>query len=131
MVLVQHGADVNATGLYCRTPLHLASQEGNPETVKLLLESGADVNVACSMLQAAITHKADSPLHVAAWYNHLEAAKLLVQHWADVNAKDNSSYTPLHCAASNGHVEFIRFLIQSGARVNTKGMYGMCWPKVA
>ena len=42
--LLRHGADVNATGLWGRTPLLFASESGYLEVVRWLLEYGADVN---------------------------------------------------------------------------------------
>ena len=40
--LITAGADVNAPGLYGRTPLHLAARRGMASTVRLLLSHGAD-----------------------------------------------------------------------------------------
>ncbi|KAH9955976.1 ankyrin repeat-containing domain protein [Lactifluus volemus] len=44
-LLLDHGADVNATKQDHRRSLHLASSSGYPEIVKLLLERGADIHV--------------------------------------------------------------------------------------
>lgn len=43
-LLLEHGANVNATSADKRTPLHLAADSGDEETIKILLENGADVN---------------------------------------------------------------------------------------
>jgi ankyrin repeat protein len=44
LLLIQHGADVNAMGKDNKTALHLASAEGCAEIVRLLIQRGADVN---------------------------------------------------------------------------------------
>ena len=46
-VLIEAGADVNATAAGGYTPLHLAASSGNREMVSLLLEAGANRAVPC------------------------------------------------------------------------------------
>ena len=61
-VLIEAGADVNAVEsrrIGGRSPLHLASEWGNPEAVPILLEAGARPNVLNSPMQ-------ESPLFLAA-----------------------------------------------------------------
>ena len=58
-ILLYYGASVdavNSAGLY---PLHLASLNGNPAIVSLLVESGADIN------QRTGDRNWDTPLHLA------------------------------------------------------------------
>jgi ankyrin repeat protein len=75
------------------TPIHEAGyRNGRPKIAKLLIESGANVNVRNDI--------GWSPLHVAAHYLNLEIAELLLKAGADPNAQrigyDNA--TPLHYA---------------------------------
>ena len=44
ILLVHHGADVNARNAYRVTPLHMAVRDRSVEGVKILLENGADAN---------------------------------------------------------------------------------------
>ena len=44
-LLIQNGADVNATAIYKMTALHLAAFYGHPKIVKILLENGARKDV--------------------------------------------------------------------------------------
>jgi ankyrin len=43
--LLQYGASANAESLQGVTPLHLASQEGRPDMVALLISKQANVNL--------------------------------------------------------------------------------------
>ncbi|KAF8251641.1 hypothetical protein K440DRAFT_538883, partial [Wilcoxina mikolae CBS 423.85] len=53
-LLLQHGADVNATGGFYHTALQGAAQEDSHRIVELLLEKGADVDVKGGRYGSAI-----------------------------------------------------------------------------
>ena len=72
--------------------------EGHIETVKLLLEHGAQVNIEYN--------NCGSPLHMAIFVgSHTDAVKLLLDHGADVNIQDDDGLSPLHIASFNGGTE--------------------------
>lgn len=48
--LLQYGASANAESLQGVTPLHLASQEGRPDMVALLISKQANVNLGNKVL---------------------------------------------------------------------------------
>ena len=52
-LLIEAGADVNATAAGGYTPLHIAASNGNREMVILLLESGADRTARCDQDKTA------------------------------------------------------------------------------
>ena len=120
--LLKIGADVNKpkhilhadTDLaYNKSPLHAAAEQGYTETVKVLLEYGANVN---AVLLDEVLHI--TPLHEAAKFGHLEIIKLLLENGAIVNA-NLQGYTPLFYAAIHGtSLEVIEYLLKSGANPN-------------
>jgi uncharacterized protein len=69
-VLLDAGADVNATAAGGYSPLHQAAAAGKSEVVRLLLKQGAKKDLTCD--------KGKLPLDYARERNHLDAAALLV-----------------------------------------------------
>ena len=103
-VHIQEGTDVNQMGTYAieGSALHVAVRSGQPEIARLLLESGAEVDIR--------DHNDFTPLHNAAWNGNLEMVKLLLAAGANITARDYSGFTPLACANRNNHVEVIEFI---------------------
>ena len=106
--LLGHGADVNAPGMWGRTPLLFASVKGHLEVVRCLLEHGADVN-------AKDQDDDTTSLHLAAQNGKTEVLRTLLKHNADINARDNEGYTALHVASNNGRVDVVQCLLNHGA----------------
>ena len=92
MLLLQHGAK-NELEKKSFTPLHLASQDGETEIAKLLLDHGADVNCKSEYEW--------TPLHVASFRGDNEIVDLLIQNGAQVNSKNKAKSTPLHEAVQH------------------------------
>ena len=103
--------DANAKDGREMTLLQHAAAVGSTESVKLLLESGADVNAQNPLGSSALTLAADQP----------EKVKLLVAKGANVNAATKIGRTPLilasHCAGCSSTV---KLLIDKGANVKAK-----------
>ena len=89
-----------------------ASESGNVDHVRLLLELGANVNVTGNFDY--------EPLHYAAQDGHIEVTKVLLQNGADINAYNSNSKTPLYLAVEKEQLEIIKLLLQNGADVNSK-----------
>ena len=91
------------------TPLLFAARQGDPETGKLLLAAGANVNDAAANSASALVvaaHSGNGPL-----------AMLLLEKGADPNAA-GAGYTPLHAAVLRGNVELVKALLAKGADAN-------------
>lgn len=71
------------------TPLGTAISKGDVETVKRLIEYGADVNERCNGM---------TPLMMAARYNKVEIINLLLENGADLKTKDKKGFTALKYA---------------------------------
>lgn len=74
------------------TPLHRAAYSNQMEAVKILLSSGARVDVA--------TVDGWQPLHCACYWNNVNIASILLQNGANINAQTQGGQTPLHLASS-------------------------------
>jgi ankyrin repeat protein len=85
---------------------------GNVDTIKPLLEKGADVN--------AKDNDGWTPLQFAAKRGSLEIVRLLLENGADAKAKSNDGGTALMSAAKRGYMEIAELLVAKGADVNAK-----------
>jgi ankyrin repeat protein len=88
-----------------------ASLTGKPDAVKLLIETGADVN-------AVEPYKGQTALMWAASEGNAAALDVLLTHGADVKAKSKSGFTPLLFAVRNDRREAAETLLNHSANVN-------------
>ena len=90
------------------TGLHYASRSGHPDTIRVLLENGADPNAATP------TGKV-TPLHRAAYMGHTDCVELLLERGADPGLTDSDGMTALHKAAERNKTECFRALRNSAS----------------
>ena len=97
--------------------LHSASQWGNPEIVKILLDAGMKQHID-TFDELSLT-----PLMWAALNNHISVVKLLLSYGANVNVFDEPKIgnTAVREAARNGTIEIIKALLDAGADPRIKG----------
>ena len=105
------------------SPLMMCAYCGFTELAQVLLENGAEVDLA-------VPEGGETALHMASVTGKLEVAKLLVEAGADVNRVTNSDRvtsmfrdrlwgeTPLHLAAKSGRAAMIEYLLKAGADKN-------------
>jgi len=100
--------DVNVSGDYLRTPLHIASRNGKFKVVQVLLAYHADINVSDS--------DGRTPLHFASWNTHTTVTRVLLEHGAEVNSQSRLDETPLRLLSEgDGNVELAQLLLERGA----------------
>ena len=130
------------------TPLIYASKHGHEDLVKLLLNMGADPNLAnqrgCTPLHFAVGNfgtvkfvvgtvklllearadpdKADengnTPLNCGTMFSRTESVKLLLEAGGEPKTANKKGETPLYWAAVHGHKGLVKFLIDRGAKLN-------------
>ena len=113
--MIDNGADINeeSNAYTDETALHLAFRNSHFETVKYLVENGADVNKTDGY--------GNTVLMDASRNGNFEIVEYLLENGADVNAKDEGS--PLILASAKGHLEIVKCLAENGADVNFKDYY--------
>jgi ankyrin repeat protein len=135
LLLLELGADPNATDLTGATALVTAAQEdADPRIVEHLLAAGARVDFLSALslkrYDLAEAMLRDNPfrlgsdgadtiaLHVAVSRRNADAVRWLLDHKVDVNAKRvmwDCNHTALHMTAADGNVEIARMLLDAGA----------------
>lgn len=101
-LLLETGADVNATNRFAHTPLHNAAREGRLELVNLLLAKGAEVNG---------TGKQDgSPLHWAIRERRTLVIKALLSAGAATGNINREGQNAAQVAEIHGTPEILAML---------------------
>jgi uncharacterized protein len=116
--LLDAGSGVDFKGKYDRTALVYAVKNSGYDIVKILIDSGADIN--------AHGEFGTTPLMMAATdAKTVGVLNLLIDSGANVNAQDSIGNTPLSFAAGwQSEPEYIELLLKSGAQVNARNAYG-------
>jgi len=96
-LLIQSGANLDATTQNGFTPLHWASGRDAVDTVKLLLISGADPDAGAA--------NGITPLHWAGGKGATNVIKLLITAGAVTDRKTDAGLSPLHWAIEKGQAE--------------------------
>lgn len=101
--LLDDGVNVNRRGSWYGTALYVACYIGNSDMVKLLLDVGADPNLAVHSLILRL---------------ELEVDFLWAGLWRKSLAKEGMKNTPLQAASYCGHLKIVEMLLDQGADVN-------------
>ena len=103
--LIDLKVDINATGGNGQTALTLACMANSATTAKILLEAGANPDIADSIKRNALVY--------AAGAGNTELMRLLIQHGAKLRSKGNFGYLALYQATISGHLEAMKFLLEA------------------
>jgi len=129
-MLIEWGADINQPDEAGATALLLATSRSDSETIRYLLQHGADPNRGYSRN----INFGNTPLHVAAEADNLPVVTLLVEHGVDVNSRNGDNATALMPAVMLGHLEVVSYLLDHGADLNVVDKHGVTplrWALVA
>lgn len=144
-ILLGYGADPHATSFDGNSVLIYATYGGSLECMKLILDTGADINhVSRSLLTPAMggsqlgdnaaiakvrlvrgaaieasRHQVFTPLYVAALTNRVESLAFLLDCGASVDVSSWNCSTPLSMAISFSNHRMAEELIKRGADLNT------------
>jgi hypothetical protein len=109
------------------TALHFAVREGDLDTVKVLVEAGADVN--------QVSEFGWTPLLTATQNRYYELGKYLLENGANPNVANEGGWNPLYIATDNRNIEggdyptrkpdmdhlaYIKLLLAAGADPNLR-----------
>ena len=115
--LIELGANVNAQRTDDKeAPLTLSSAWNNFMAVYLLLNHGADANIAVA--------NGYTPLHWAVMKGNQNLVKLFLKKNALVNTQTADGNSPLHTAVSNGFFDITKLLVKKGSNVNFQNKEG-------
>ena len=95
-----------------KKPLHMSAKKGHDSCVRVMLDSGADVD--------AVNSTGRTALHLAARNGHVDVMKTLLKQDANIDATDESGWTALHHAANNDCEAIVRLLTNRGADLNAR-----------
>jgi ankyrin repeat protein len=111
--LLTYGAEVNAQSrnALANAPLHAAAAGRSRESVRILLEHGADAN--------ARQHGGWTALHAASQTGDVELVRLLIASGADVQARADNNQNALDLAMTGGHQPVVDVLDEYAATAGT------------
>ncbi|XP_069996236.1 uncharacterized protein [Penaeus vannamei] len=96
---------INCQDAWGRTPLHAAATTESSRCLRILLQAGADPNLASGPRAEGRTC-----LHISSEHGAMENIRLLLDHGADLLAKDANGLTALDLAEQGEHTQCMAVL---------------------
>lgn len=116
-LLLDAGADIDATDTWCSTALLAAAKHDNIDVLQLLLDVGAEIE--------ATDCWANTALLAAAKYDNRVAIQILLDAGADIDAKDDFSRSLLQIVSKHGNSETVELLLDTGADIDATDICGV------
>jgi ankyrin repeat protein len=112
-----------------QTPFLRAALAGDISVMRLLLEKGADPNIATfagttALMAAAGVNWMTGQTFTESKEASMEAVQLCLDKGGDVNAKNSMGVTAVIGAANRGADDILEFLVKKGARLDVKDKEG-------
>ncbi|XP_041359209.1 inversin-B-like [Gigantopelta aegis] len=110
LLVFKHGVNIDSRDINGRTPLMLSCMIANPEyaykMAKILLKSGASLNVKDNMERTALSY---------ACMNGREGivARILKEDVLDINEPDTDGNTPLHHSTLSSNPKIVEMLVEA------------------
>lgn len=111
-VIIGEKPNVNTPNGNGITALHVASMNGLPKMVNLILALEADLT--------ATDENNWTALHYAAARGHQNVLLLLLHAGVEINCQTNDKFTPLHLSCLNGHQGCVKALLYYSDHVKVK-----------
>lgn len=109
-LLLENGADINATSDNDNAVIHLAAENKSYDIIKTLLDYGADVNM--------VGYRGKTPLYYATENYSYRNMKLLLDYGSNPNIPGYIMNTPLFISIKYPCIENTKLLLDSGANIN-------------
>ena len=110
--------DPDETDASGNSALKVAAARGHESAARLLLEAGANKDLA--------KNDGATALLIASQQSHLKVVRLLLDSRADKDLAINHCATALFMASENGHLEVVRLLLESGVDKDLAGQLACC-----
>ena len=112
---MDNGANVGSKTNDNRACLHLASEKGHTNVVKILLEKGANIQ--------SKTNDEDTCLHLAIKHGHIDIVQILAQNKWLIAEKNKDNFFALGLATKLNHIELVNCLLQLGVELEALNSY--------
>ncbi|KAL8691052.1 MAG: hypothetical protein Q9218_003636 [Villophora microphyllina] len=110
LMLLEHGANINARGEQGRSALQVATAAENVNVMKFLLDHSALID--------AQSNNGTTALYTAAQMGHVSAMQILLSHGANTMIADIRGFTPLHTVVKGNDLQMVQMLLGAGAHVD-------------
>lgn len=117
LLLLDHGADVEAVDARRWLPIHYAARHGHAALVALFLAHGSSL--------IGPDREERSPLQLAARHGHEQAVAVLLAGASPLDSRGAGQPTALHLAVLAGHTGIVRQLLAAGADASSRAGRGV------